>query len=104
MSRASVDHDSPLKNAGLVLSFGCVENRAETAHTESIKTGGTVPALCFDLGIVLCKVKRIDLLELPHEAWLVQQMIGLAIQIIEKDFSEMLPNILRRQRICTLGQ
>jgi len=27
------------------LSFGCVEKRADTAHTARIKTGGTVPAL-----------------------------------------------------------
>lgn len=45
ISRASDAHSSPLKKAGVVLSFGCVENRAETAHTASMRTGGTVPAL-----------------------------------------------------------
>lgn len=43
--RASQAHSSPRRKAGVVLSFGCVENRAEIAHTASIKTGGTVPAL-----------------------------------------------------------
>jgi hypothetical protein len=28
-----------------VLSLGCVENRADTAQTARIKTGGRVPAL-----------------------------------------------------------
>lgn len=42
---ASHAHSSPLKKLGVVLSFGWVEKRAETAHTASIKTGGTVPAL-----------------------------------------------------------
>lgn len=45
MSRASEAQDSPLKNSGLLLSLGCVENREETAQTARIKTGGTVPAL-----------------------------------------------------------
>ncbi len=45
MLRASEAHSSPLKKAGVVLSFGCVENRAEIAHTARISTGGSVPAL-----------------------------------------------------------
>ena len=45
ISRASAAQSSPRKNAGVVLSFGCVENRAEIAQTASISTGGTVPAL-----------------------------------------------------------
>lgn len=45
MSRACDAHSSPRKKFGLELSFGCVEKRAETAHTERIKTGGKAPAL-----------------------------------------------------------
>lgn len=43
--RASHAHSSPLRKFGVVFSFGCVEKRADIAHTASIKTGGTVPAL-----------------------------------------------------------
>jgi hypothetical protein len=43
--RASKAHSSPLKKAGVVLSFGCVEKRAEIAQTARINTGGKVPAL-----------------------------------------------------------
>jgi hypothetical protein len=52
MSRASDAHSSPLRNAGVVLSFGCVEKRAETAQTANINTGGTVPALPCELVIL----------------------------------------------------
>jgi hypothetical protein len=43
--RASEAQSSPLRNAGVVLSFGCVEKRADMAQTARIKTGGRVPAL-----------------------------------------------------------
>lgn len=45
MSRAGFAHESPRRNAGSVLTCGCVENRAATAQTASMRTGGTVPAL-----------------------------------------------------------
>lgn len=43
--RASAAHDSPRRKAGSELTLGCVENRAETAHTARMRTGGSVPAL-----------------------------------------------------------
>lgn len=45
MLRASAAQDSPRKKAGWELTFGCVENLAETAHTARIRTGGRVSAL-----------------------------------------------------------
>lgn len=70
--RASEAHSSPLKKAGVVLSLGCVENRADTAQTARIKTGGRVPAL----GNILVKLSRkwfTDCVpQLPHEARFVE--------------------------------
>jgi hypothetical protein len=45
MSRAVDAHSSPRRKFGFVLSFGWFEKRAAIAHTESISTGGSVPAL-----------------------------------------------------------
>jgi len=73
MSRASDAHSSPLKKAGVVLSFGCVENRAETEQTASIRTGGTVPALSSRLASHLKNVRcEEDLPQLSHKTWLVK--------------------------------
>jgi hypothetical protein len=80
MSRASDAHSSPLKKAGVVLSFGCVENRAEIAHTASIRTGGTVPAL--EVKLVSCNDKFRNEEYLPqfsHKTWLVQYVVSLSI-------------------------
>lgn len=45
ISRAAEAHSSPRRKLGFVFSFGWLEKRAAMAQTESIKTGGSAPAL-----------------------------------------------------------
>jgi hypothetical protein len=72
ISRASDAHSSPLKKAGVVLSFGWVENRAEMAQTASMRTGGTVPALEPRSVSQPNKIKDEEHLpQLSHKTWLV---------------------------------
>ena len=94
ISRASAAQSSPLKNAGVVLSFGCVEKRAEIAHTARIKTGGTVPALWIRLALVRRSEKAMYSLQLPHKAWFMQQMISLTVYVFKKYLREMFLDFL----------
>lgn len=49
MSRAGAAHSSPRRKLVVMANFGWVENLADTAHTESTRTGGKVPALLSEL-------------------------------------------------------
>ena len=79
--RASEAHDSPRKKAGCELTFGCVENRAETAHTARMTTGGSVLALNLsDIGYTyMLSLQGRNILQLSHVAWFVKNMVCLAI-------------------------
>lgn len=96
ISRATEAHSSPRRKFGFVLSFGWLEKRAAIAHTESIRTGGSVPALVRSIvsSVAREKVQNYHLLELPHKARLVEEMVSLAVNVFEEDFGEVLLNLL----------
>lgn len=71
ISRAFEAHSSPLKKLGVVLSFGCVEKRAEMAQTARINTGGSVPALHEHLVFLGRDFLRVHVPQFSHEARLV---------------------------------
>lgn len=52
ISRAGAAHSSPRRKLFVMANLGCVENLAEMAQTESIRTGGKAPALWVLLAIV----------------------------------------------------
>lgn len=103
MSRAAAAHSSPRRKFGCVLSLGWLEKRADTAHTESTRTGGKAPALQCILQHT-CKVRKLkrrhkNSPQLPHVTRFVENMVRLAIEALEENFSKMFLDFLRRQRI-----
>jgi len=105
MSRAAAAHSSPRRKLGCVASFGWLEKRADTAHTERTSTGGKAPALWFH---ALAKVQRVNfaqvLPQFPHITRLMKNVICLSIQILEEHLGQMLLNLFRRKRIASLEQ
>lgn len=86
MSLACEAHSSPRRKFGdELLSLGWLEKRAAMAQTDRTRTGGNVPALQNSLANLSFSMITMGVPELPHVAWLVEEMVRLAVDVLEKD-------------------
>lgn len=115
MSRARDAHSSPRRKclAGL-LSRGLLVKRAETAQTDRTRTGGkelfldgeeiSAGRCMVEEGVAVAHGQGGTLPQLSHVAWLVQQVIGLAINVIEEHLGEVLLNVLGGEHLGAFAE
>lgn len=106
ISRAIDAHSSPRKKAGSACISGWFEKRAEMAQTERTRTGGSAPALHQSLAACesFSKNRPLPLPELPHITGLVEDMVGLSVDIVEKHLGKMLLDVFVGERITAILQ